>query len=105
MNYNIDDVIKFKDGEYLVIDVIKNEGNTYLYLINNDEYLNDVSITKRKITNKLLTPYRDNVGRFSSDKNSRAIYHEEFVHVTLEVEKSNALSSSGLRLKKAGDAV
>lgn len=40
---------------------------------------NDVSITKRKITNKLLTPYRDNVGRFSSDKNSRAIYHEEFV--------------------------
>lgn len=33
------------------------------------------------------------------------IYHEEFVHVTLEAEKSNALSSSGLRLKKAGDAV
>ena len=50
MNYNIDDVIKFKDGEYLVIDVIKNEGNTYLYLINNDEYLNDVSITK--VTNE-----------------------------------------------------
>ena len=46
MNYNIDDVIKFKDGEYLVIDVIKNEGNTYLYLINNDEYLNDVSSNK-----------------------------------------------------------
>lgn len=46
MNFNIDDVIKFKNGEYLVLNVIKNEGNTYLYLINNDEYKNDVSITK-----------------------------------------------------------
>ena len=27
MNYNIDDIIKFKNGEYLVLDVIKNEGN------------------------------------------------------------------------------
>ena len=46
MNYNIDDIIKFKNGEYLVLDVIKNEGNTYLYLINNDEFLDDISITK-----------------------------------------------------------
>ena len=46
MSYNIDDVIKFKNGNYLVLDVIKNEGNTYLYLINNDEFLDDVSITK-----------------------------------------------------------
>lgn len=46
MNFNVDDVIKFKNGEYLILNVIKNEGNTYLYLINNDEYKNDVSITK-----------------------------------------------------------
>lgn len=46
MNFNIDDVIKFKNGEYLVLDVIINKENTYLYLINNDEFLNDVSITK-----------------------------------------------------------
>lgn len=46
MTYNINDVIKFKNGEYLVLNVIKNEGNTYLYLINNDEYKNDVSIIK-----------------------------------------------------------
>ena len=51
MNYNIDDIIKFKNGEYLVLDVIKNEGNTYLYLINNDEFLDDVSITKVKNEN------------------------------------------------------
>lgn len=46
MNFNIDDVIKFKNGEYLILDVIINKGNTYLYLINNDEFKNDVSITK-----------------------------------------------------------
>ena len=46
MNYNIDDVIKFKNSEYLILDIIKKEENTYLYLINNNEYLNDVSITK-----------------------------------------------------------
>ena len=46
INYNINDVIKFKNGDYLVLDVIKKEDNTYLYLINNDEYKNDISITK-----------------------------------------------------------
>lgn len=50
MSFNIDDVIKFKNGNYLVLDVIKNEKNTYLYLINNDEFLDDVSITK--VTNE-----------------------------------------------------
>lgn len=46
MDYNVDDIIKFNNGEYLVLNVIKNKENTYLYLINNDEYLNDVSIVK-----------------------------------------------------------
>ena len=46
MNFNVNDIIKFKNGEYLILNIIKNEGNTYLYLINNDEYKNDVSITK-----------------------------------------------------------
>ena len=50
MNYEIDDVIKFKNGEYLVIDIIKKDNNTYLYLINNNEYEDDVSITK--VTNE-----------------------------------------------------
>ncbi len=39
----------------------------------------EVRIVKRKISNKLLTPYRDKNGKFSKDKNSRTIYHEEFV--------------------------
>lgn len=38
-----------------------------------------VLITKRKITRKILTPYRDKNGRFSSNKKSRKIYSEEFI--------------------------
>ena len=46
MNYQVDDIIKFNSGEYLVIDVIKKNNNTYLYLINNDEFKDDLAITK-----------------------------------------------------------
>ena len=46
MNYQIDDIIKFNNGEYLIIDVIRKNKNVYLYLINNDELKNDVAITK-----------------------------------------------------------
>ncbi|MDR2008565.1 MAG: DNA adenine methylase [Alphaproteobacteria bacterium] len=38
-------------------------------------------IEKRNITNKILTPYRDSNGKFTSDKTSRKIYAEEFVIV------------------------
>ena len=38
-----------------------------------------VHVTKRKITGKILTPYRDKVGRFTTDKNSRKVYGEEFI--------------------------
>lgn len=39
----------------------------------------EVSVSKRKISNKNLTPYRDENGKFTSDKEQREIYHEEFV--------------------------
>ena len=38
-----------------------------------------VLVTKRKITRKILTPYRDKNGRFSSDQHSRKVYSEEFI--------------------------
>lgn len=57
MEYKAEDVIKFNNGEYLVVDVINDKNNTYLYLINNDEYLNDVSITK-VINNNGVVEYR-----------------------------------------------
>lgn len=39
----------------------------------------DLKACKRTISQKLLTPYRDDMGRFTSNKQKRAIYHEEFV--------------------------
>jgi len=39
----------------------------------------EVFVTKRKITGKTLTPYRDEKGKFTTDKNSREVYGEEFI--------------------------
>ena len=39
----------------------------------------ELQITKRKISNKILTPYRDKNGKFSSDSSGRKIYSEEFI--------------------------
>jgi hypothetical protein len=56
--------------------------------INNAKHLSEsllrsgfkkVLVTKRKITRKILTPYRDKNGRFSSDQHSRKVYSEEFI--------------------------
>ena len=41
----------------------------------------DLQITKRKISGKNLTPFRDEIGRFTSDKSSRQIYSEEYIIV------------------------
>lgn len=38
-----------------------------------------VSVTKRKISGKILTPYRDESGRFSSSSEKRKVYGEEFI--------------------------
>ena len=58
--------VKIKNSEHLV-QCLTNEG------------LTDIKVAKRRISNKLLTPYRDERGRFSSDKTQRTIYHEEFI--------------------------
>ena len=44
-----------------------------------DEGFEGVEVDRRKISNKILTPYRDSVGKFTTDKNSRKIYSEEFI--------------------------
>ncbi|SET15767.1 DNA methyltransferase [Anaerobranca gottschalkii] len=38
-----------------------------------------IYVAKRKITRKILTPYRDKFGRFSSNDNQRKVYSEEFI--------------------------
>lgn len=54
MNFNIDDIITFNYGEYLILDVIREKDNTYLYLINNDEFKDDVSIVKVNNNNNVI---------------------------------------------------
>lgn len=39
----------------------------------------DVQTTKRTISKKILTPYRDERGKFSSDSSGRKVYSEEFI--------------------------
>ena len=46
MKYALDQVIKYNNGEYIILDVVNHNDNTYLYLINNSEFKNDVSIVR-----------------------------------------------------------
>jgi methylase of polypeptide subunit release factors len=39
----------------------------------------EVSVSKRKISQKILTPYRDKKGKFTTDANGRKVYNEEFI--------------------------
>jgi DNA modification methylase len=38
-----------------------------------------IEVTRRKISNKILSPYRDENGKFTSNSNSRKVYAEEFI--------------------------
>jgi methylase of polypeptide subunit release factors len=41
----------------------------------------EISVSKRKISKKTLTPYRDKDGKFTTDTKGRKIYSEEFILV------------------------
>lgn len=58
---------------------VKIENSKHLVQALIDNGFVDVRMGKRKISNKLLTPYRDNNGKFTSDKTQRTVYHEEFI--------------------------
>ncbi len=64
------------DTEYKDVKILNSK---HLIQSLSNEGFTDIKIAKRRISNKLLTPYRDNLGRFSSDKSQRKIYHEEFI--------------------------
>jgi len=74
------------------------DGGMALFVIGNTEYkgvridnvrhlaeslqnsgFSDIRVTKRKISNKTLTPYRDEQGHFTSDDKGRKVYSEEFI--------------------------
>lgn len=44
-----------------------------------DSGFKNINVSRRKITSKILTPYRDTNGKFTTDKNSRQVYSEEFI--------------------------
>lgn len=75
-----------------------NQNGLALFVIGNTEYkkvridnakhlaeslmsagFSEVLTTKRKISKKILTPYRDELGKFSSDASGRKVYSEEFI--------------------------
>jgi len=77
---------------------ILNKNGMTLFIIGNTEYkgvkinnarhlsesmfdagYREVSVSKRKISQKILTPYRDKRGKFTSDSNGRKVYNEEFI--------------------------
>jgi cellobiose-specific phosphotransferase system component IIB len=58
---------------------VKIENSRHLAESLSDSGFYEVTISKRKISNKLLTPYRDEIGRFTTNKNERKVYHEEFI--------------------------
>lgn len=64
------------DTEYKGVEIKNSE---HLIQCLRDEGFTDIKVAKRRISNKLLTPYRDSIGRFSSDKTQRTIYHEELI--------------------------
>jgi methylase of polypeptide subunit release factors len=86
-----------------ITDICKNAlmpGGMVLMVIGNTEYkgvhidnvkhltesmltsgFDQVLVTKRKISGKILTPYRDENGRFSSSSDKRTVYGEEFIVV------------------------
>lgn len=39
----------------------------------------NIEVSRRKISKKILTPYRDEKGKFTTDKNSRKVYAEEYI--------------------------
>jgi DNA modification methylase len=39
----------------------------------------NIEISRRKISKKILTPYRDEKGKFTTDSTSRKVYSEEFI--------------------------
>lgn len=64
------------DTEYKGVKILNSE-----HLIQSlyESGFKDIKVSKRLISNKFLTPYRDSIGKFTSDKSQRTIYHEELI--------------------------
>ena len=82
---------------------VLNEPGIVLFVIGNTEYkgvkidnvrhlalsminsgFKNIRVTKRKISSKLITPYRDVRGRFTKDSSQRHVYNEEFILIGMK---------------------
>jgi len=54
MNIKVNDIVKFDNYSYQVLDIITFENNYYAYLINNDEFINDTSIVRLEKVGKMI---------------------------------------------------
>lgn len=58
---------------------VKVDNRAYLKKCLEQEKFEDIVVSRRIITGKTLTPYRDIGGRFTTDNTSRKVYAEEFI--------------------------
>ena len=54
MNVKVNDIIDFDNYSYKVLDIVNVDDKTYLYMINNEEFVNDTSIVQAVKSNNLL---------------------------------------------------
>ncbi len=64
-NYKANNIIEFENGNYMVLDIINSFDNTYLFLINENEYENDTAIVKVKHENNYNYLYIENDEEFN----------------------------------------
>jgi len=77
MDYKKNNIIKFNSGDYLILDVLKYKDNLYLYLINNDEYENDVALVKVNNNNGIIKySYIDDEEEFNYVVNKLFLLHQ-----------------------------
>lgn len=58
---------------------VKVDNAAYLRACLVQEGFSDVETARRKVSSKTLTPYRDTLGRFSTDATNRKVYADEFI--------------------------
>ncbi len=66
--YKINEIIRVNDKEYAVIDSFKNNDNTYLYLINNSDFNDDLAIIKEDNNGKFINIEKDDEFNFVLNK-------------------------------------
>ena len=58
---------------------VKIDNAAYLQVCMENEGFTEIECAKRAVSSKILTPYRDARGKFTTDATSRKVYAEEFV--------------------------